>query len=982
MTIALDSLDAGFLWNSYMIQPLVGFRSALSPTEKASLDSSRILTSAIRGYCHTITVPFSSAPLRSGTSGFASSMTIISRLSCRRAGTRFNARGMDDDGNVANFVETETVFWNPSGLCFSYVQVRGSVPLFWEQATGLVPGQQKISITRSPEATQPAFDKHFRNLELSYGVTHVINLLSADKPAELELTRRYQYHIDHTLLNDSTKGSEHRLIQETQYDFHAETKGQNYEAASMIQYRIQESAEAFAYFLSEEIEETKRDGTVIRRTVPILQQEGVFRTNCLDCLDRTNLVQGIISRMALEAFLSQRGESVRPDFWARHSTLWADTGDTLSRIYAGTGALKSSFTRHGKSSLGGMLSDFRKSTTRFVVNNFVDKGRQATIDMLLGRLVGQPAVTLFDPVNDYVQSELQKRAGEFTSSKEIHILVGTFNLNGKDRGLHENLSSWLCPHVDGSQSNPEIVAVGFQEMVELSPQQIMSTDPYRRQEWEKAVKNTLNDNAEKSQEEEYVLLRGGQLVGASLSIFVRTSLLPYIKNVEGSIKKTGLSGMAGNKGAVAIRMEYCSTSLCFVTAHLAAGFANYDERNKDYRTIADGLRFQRNRSIDDHDSVIWLGDFNYRIGLNNERARQLVKDGDLETLYANDQLNLQMTHGYVFPHYSEARITFAPTYKFNNGTDEYDTSEKARVPAWTDRVLRKGDNLRQINYTSAPLRFSDHRPVYATFLCAISVVDEQAHNALRSRLYVTRKSALLSNGRTGNESDDDDAEFAFVPSARDRSLPPPSSARQKWWLDGGVPARASTTMPGEGFEPSATRPVNPFSPGGTSKPGVAGAATDETEWVRVESSNVPPPPPPRRSNAAVTRAMSSGIRAALTPANPASPPEPLPLVPRRSLPSEADYLKMKAAQALERTNTTTTTSIAQQKKPVASPQTGAPRGETPAPIVKGKAPPPRPKKPEALASSPVSEKRGKVDLLGEDEGIDGLRDWEILKPVY
>jgi inositol polyphosphate 5-phosphatase INPP5A len=99
-----------------------------------------------------------------------------------------------------------------------------------------------------------------------------------------------------------------------------------------------------------------------------------------------------------------------------------------------------------------------------------------------------------------------------------------------------------------------------------------------------------------------------------------------------------MSGMAGNKGAVAIRMEYGNTSICFVTAHLAAGFANYDERNRDYKTISHGLRFQRDMSIDDHDTVIWLGDFNYRIGLSDEKVRKLVQVGDLETLYANDQV--------------------------------------------------------------------------------------------------------------------------------------------------------------------------------------------------------------------------------------------------------------------------------------------------------------------------------------------------------
>ena len=97
--------------------------------------------------------------------------------------------------------------------------------------------------------------------------------------------------------------------------------------------------------------------------------------------------------------------------------------------------------------------------------------------------------------------------------------------------------------------------------------------------------------------------------------------------------------MAGNKGAVAIRMDYAHTRICLITAHLAAGFANYEERNRDFRTINHGLRFQRNRSIEDHDTIIWLGDFNYRIGLSDEKVRRLIHAGDLETLYSNDQVS-------------------------------------------------------------------------------------------------------------------------------------------------------------------------------------------------------------------------------------------------------------------------------------------------------------------------------------------------------
>lgn len=188
-------------------------------------------------------------------------------------------------------------------------------------------------------------------------------------------------------------------------------------------------------------------------------------------------------------------------------------------------------------SIAGALADARKSATRMYINNFADKGRQTVMDVLLGRMIGQTPVYLFDPINDYVTGELYKRTAEFTSQRDIRIWAGTLNLNGRSTGLNHDLSPWLCPAVDPSQQSPEIVAVGFQEIVELSPQQIMSTEPTIRQAWEKAVKRTLNTNAKKHGAEEYVLLRGGQLVGASLSIFVKARLLSHVKNVEGSLKK-------------------------------------------------------------------------------------------------------------------------------------------------------------------------------------------------------------------------------------------------------------------------------------------------------------------------------------------------------------------------------------------------------------------------------------------------------------
>lgn len=848
----MGSLDEDMLWNSYMINPLLSLRSHLSRLGKLHLDMSRMLTYVIRGFCSTLTIPTSRPIVQQAPTRLPPTLTVISRQSSRRAGTRFNSRGIDDDGNVANFVETETVLWIPPCFTFSYVQIRGSVPVFWEQAPGFFPGQQKIEVIRSCEATKHAFDKHFESLESRYGAVHIVNLLSSLKPGEVELSTRFNELVSRSPLNQKANAdasSNHMLLEMTEFDFHAEARGPlGYGASDQIKDVILHSVDGFGYFLSE----STCYGNEAKTSSVVLQQEGVFRTNCLDCLDRTNLVQTIISTMALESFFRQQGAHIDPELWLRHSTLWADNGDALSRIYAGTGALKSSFTRHGRMSLAGALADARKTATRLYVNNFSDKARQRTIDLLLGRLPNQATVQLFDPMNDIVSEKLARRASEYSYKKSTLIWTGTFNVNGRHEGPDNDLTPWLFPLPDQGGEDPSIFAVGFQEIVALNPQQIMSTDPTPRKVWEAAVRNCLNNRAEKMGSTKYVLLRSGQLVGAALMIFVKEDILGDIKNVEGSVRKTGLSGMSGNKGGCAIRFEYSKTRLCFVTAHLAAGFANYEERNNDYKIICRGLRFQKNRTIDDHDTIIWLGDFNYRIGLSNQTVRDLAAQRNYQRLHDNDQLNLQMMAGNVFQFYSEGLISFPPTYKYDVGTNYYDTSEKSRIPAWCDRILWKGSNIHQLHYDSACLQCSDHRPVWAVFSCDINFVDDHLRENIRSMIYAMEvgdspetpaKSKTQAKVRK-RES----AELDFLT----LDLPSASSDDRRWWLDNGMPVKSIIQPPSNGWSLNMNRESNPFSSSNAPDWVPARRLTDSQKAVvdNIDPITYKPPLPPRGGNGA------------------------------------------------------------------------------------------------------------------------------------
>ena len=99
--------------------------------------------------------------------------------------------------------------------------------------------------------------------------------------------------------------------------------------------------------------------------------------------------------------------------------------------------------------------------------------------------------------------------------------------------------------------------------------------------------------------------------------------------------------------------------------------------------------------------------------------KEYVSARDFSTLLQYDQLKIQQAQGNTFVNYVEGEISFPPTYKYDLFSDDYDTSEKCRAPAWTDRVLfRKrrdhGQKPGRIAYYGrAELKQSDHRPVMA-----------------------------------------------------------------------------------------------------------------------------------------------------------------------------------------------------------------------------------------------------------------------------
>ncbi|KAI7900605.1 SacI homology domain-containing protein [Cokeromyces recurvatus] len=767
-SMGVHSFDGHFLWNQFLISGLLDFRAKLDRKKQIDLDRGGFLVFAIRGYVGVEEVDIDNERYE---------LSVISKLSCKRAGTRFNSRGIDDNGHVANFVETETILYSDR-ICYSYTQIRGSVPVFWEQQ-GMQLVQHKIQISRGPGATQPAVKRHFDELISRYNSVSNVNLLSQRETStagETLLSNTYNTAVERLGYSPS-------IVRMVNFDLHAECRGGNYDNVSILLKDIRHIMDDYGFFLMDTDE-------------IINTQKGIFRTNCMDCLDRTNLVQNEISRRVLLNFLKQTNRVHGIDYLIiRHSHLWAENGDGLSKIYAGTGALKSGFTRTGKVTFMNVLSDATRSVNRFYINNFQDKARQEVIDQLLGKLANQTMIAIHDPISDRVTRQLTKRIKEYSHNRRVTIFAGSYNLNGKSfKG--ELLNPWLLQHFRWSEEEPDIYVIGFQEIVELSPQQVMATDAEKRKIWEQQIEKTLNTRA--GAKSRYTLLRSNQLVGAALIIFVKTDIVDEIRNVESSIKKTGIMGIAGNKGAVAIRMDYGDTSFCFVAAHLASGHSNVDDRNSDFHIINEGLRFLRGKMIDSHDNIIWVSDLNYRISLSNEEVRMYVEEGNIEMLFQNDQLSREMRQGRVFNGYQEGDITFLPTYKYDNGTNTYDTSEKQRIPGWTDRILFKGTQLKQLQYSRAELYTSDHRPVFALFEADILTLDHEAKIKLQKELYQSlssievrtsppelpkRKNTIRSNSFSSSKLSDSYID-TLIDISVDGEYPPPSTDSKKWWEDG------------------------------------------------------------------------------------------------------------------------------------------------------------------------------------------------------
>ncbi|KAK3075761.1 hypothetical protein LTR53_000586, partial [Teratosphaeriaceae sp. CCFEE 6253] len=363
---------------------------------------------------------------------------------------------------------------------------------------------------------------------------------------------------------------------------------------------------------------------------------------------------------------------------------------------------------------------------------------------------------------DWLESRMQAHDSDYCTFREITASVLTWNAGAsKPHYLQQSRDDdgFLAEYLTTGHP-PDILVFGFQELVDLEDKKVTAKSFFKSKKkesgeqehmshqyraWRDHLTRCIEENMPTNQP--YVLLHTASMVGLFTCIFVKASERGRIKHVHTAEVKRGMGGLHGNKGALVLRVVLDDSSLCFVNCHLAAGQTSTIHRNNDVAAIletealpphplSNGSVAQHSdvftsggdgSMILDHEICILNGDLNYRIDtMGRDTVIKHVQQGNLARLLDRDQLLLsrKKNPGFRLRAFQENPIIFAPTYKYNLHSDDYDNSEKKRAPAWCDRILYRGlGKVKLEQYRRWEVKVSDHRPVSGRLRMRVKTVD-------------------------------------------------------------------------------------------------------------------------------------------------------------------------------------------------------------------------------------------------------------------
>ncbi|CAG8443962.1 4843_t:CDS:2 [Rhizophagus irregularis] len=355
-------------------------------------------------------------------------------------------------------------------------------------------------------------------------------------------------------------------------------------------------------------------------------------------------------------------------------------------------------------------------------------------------------------VNSRKKRDVRQKDTEKFEKKKLKIFIGTWNMHGKLPPY--NLNPFIEPpstkhevkdlYLKRNHNHPyHILVIGTQECQHNIKHSVLFPS---KEEWEQRLKTYLGDD--------YILVKTETMAALHLAVFVWERCKDWVKDYQHGEVPTGFANLFGNKGGIGISLLFGNTSLCFINSHLAD---KVKERNHDVKKICKELKLKGfspsdkvfTNVTDRFDYTFWFGDMNYRVDLERSRVDDLIRQNDIETLLKSDQLSYELKSFPYFKGFNEAPLNFYPTFKLDithrvshynqehpplisyqsspalieSGTLRYDSSDKQRVPSWTDRILWKSRNIKKkvdvdvLSYTSQMnvVGFSDHRPVTAGY---------------------------------------------------------------------------------------------------------------------------------------------------------------------------------------------------------------------------------------------------------------------------
>ncbi|KAJ5785523.1 Polyphosphoinositide phosphatase [Penicillium pulvis] len=336
-------------------------------------------------------------------------ISIIARRSRLFAGARFLKRGANDLGYVANDVETEQIVSEQTTTSFhsagptlhanpnytSYVQHRGSIPLYWTQeSTGVSPKPDIHLSLIDPFYSAAAL--HFDNLFERYGAPiYILNLVKARErtPRESKLLKEFTNAVEY--LNQFLP-SDKKLIYKA-WDMSRASKSRDQDVIETLEGIAGDIIPKTGFF---------KNGADVESGLQL--QNGVARTNCIDCLDRTNAAQFVIGKRALGYQLHALGvidgTTVEYDTDAVNliTNMWHDHGDTIAIQYGGSHLVNTMATYRKINQWSSHSRDMVESFKRYYNNSFLDAQRQEAYNLFLGNYIfSDDAPMLWDLSTDY-----------------------------------------------------------------------------------------------------------------------------------------------------------------------------------------------------------------------------------------------------------------------------------------------------------------------------------------------------------------------------------------------------------------------------------------------------------------------------------------------------------------------------------------------------------------------------------------------------